>query len=703
MVPGLVVKQGQNQNQVSFTLRGQTLDPFSGASPAVLTYLNEVPFTGGNSSTDFYDFSSIQVLKGPQGTLFGRNATGGAILYSSTLPHDNFGGYLTVRSGDRNLRQVQGAVDLPIVKDKLLVRVAGDYDQQDGYIHDPLTGGNLGDVDNKSIRVTVVAKPTDRIQNTTVFEYSNFGGTEANGELYSYYKLGQTNAGFPLTSTLDTVYGEGLFPGVGNGPPGPGNFPGGVAGYLAYQQKHPYDVYLAYNLPHQADNYFVSNTTSFEVNDQTTLKNIFGYQNTFAKTPGVLSGSPFASLDLYNTYGSAIGPPGGEVFKNESVSEELQLQGNLLDHQLKYIVGGFYNNASQNALIPVIVGGDLPTPLGQVTYHTNDTDESKAVYAQLTYDFSKWVQGLSLTTGGRYTWETVGMTPFSDDAFFVGYPYEKRTLSAPSWNITVQWQFQPSQQVYFTNRGSFRSGNYNGAVVPYNQTNFFGNEYTHDFEVGYKFSSRVYNVPLHFDAAVYDQIVNDAQHSIYAVVAGAPSAFTVNVPKATVKGFEADGEIEPVDWLRLGFSAAYTDADYTDGLVNLSSQTGVPNYFVPFDSYPDAPRWSGSTFAEVTLPAPPAWGDMKLRADTFTQTNSYFSNNDYSITPGTQIRGYTTLNLRYGWDHILNSKFSAAIYAKNVLNRVYFESGYVEGASGGVNTVIPAEPRTVAGEVTFNF
>jgi iron complex outermembrane receptor protein len=307
LVPGLVVKQGQNQNQVSFTLRGQTLDPFSGASPAVLTYLNEVPFTGGNSSTDFYDFSSIQVLKGPQGTLFGRNATGGAILYSSTLPHDNFGGYLTIRSGDRNLRQVQGAVDLPIVKDKLLVRVAGDYDQQDGYIHDPLTGGNLGDVDNKSIRVTVVAKPTDRIQNTTVFEYSNFGGTEANGELYSYYKLGQTNAGFPLTSTLDTVYGEGLFPGVGNGPPGPGNFPGGVAGYLAYQQKHPYDVYLAYNLPHQADNYFVSNTTSFEVNDQTTLKNIFGYQNTFAKTPGVLSGSPFASLDLYNTYGSAIG------------------------------------------------------------------------------------------------------------------------------------------------------------------------------------------------------------------------------------------------------------------------------------------------------------------------------------------------------------------------------------------------------------
>ena len=362
---------------------------------------------------------------------------------------------------------MQGAVDLPIVDDKLLVRVAGDYDQQDGYVHDPLTGDNLGDVDNKSIRVTVVAKPTDRLTNTTVFEYSDFAGNEANGELYSYYKLGQTNAGFPLNSTLDTVYGEGLFPGVGNGPPGPGTFPGGVAGYLAYQKAHPYDVYLSYNLPHQARNDFLSNTTTYQVNDDTTVKNIFGYQNTYSKTPGILSGTPFASLDLYNSSGEALGPPGGEVFKNESYSEELQVQGSLLDHDLKYIVGGFYNYATQDALIPVIVGGDLPTPLGQVTYNTQDTDESRAVYAQFTYDFSRWVQGLSLTTGGRYTWETVGMTPFADDAFFIGYPHESKTLSAPSWNITLQWQFTPAQQVYFTNRGSFRSGNFNGAVVPY--------------------------------------------------------------------------------------------------------------------------------------------------------------------------------------------------------------------------------------------
>ena len=703
LVPGLVVKNGQNQNQISYTLRGQTLDPFSGASPAVLTYLNEVPFNNGNSSTDFYDFSSIQVLKGPQGTLFGRNATGGAVLYASTLPHDQYGGYLTIRGGDRDWRQIQGAVDLPVIPDKLMIRVAGDFDEQNGYIKDPLTHDFLGDVDNQSVRVSVVARPTDYIQNTTVFEYSQFQGTEANGELYSYYKTGQVNDGFPLTSTLDTVYGQGLFPTVGNGPPGPGRFPGGLPGYLAFQQTHPYDVYLSYNLPHYSDNYFLSNTTAIDINDNITFKNIFGFQNSKAITPGILSGSPFASLDLYNTSGAAAGPPGGEDFKDGSYSDEVQFQGNILDSRLKYIVGAFYNNATRNELIPVIVGGDLPTPLGQVTYHTNDTDESEAVYGQTTYNFSDWLPGVSLTGGVRYTWETVGMTPFADDVFVKNYPHESKTLSAPSWNVSLQWQIDPRDQVYFTNRGSFRSGNFNGAVVPYNLTNFFRNEYTHDFEVGYKFAGSVFGHAAHFNIAAYDQIVNDAQHSIYAVVAGAPSAFTVNVPKATVKGMEADGDIQVTDWFRAGASIAYTDADYTNGLVDLSQQTGVANYVVPFDSYPDAPRWSGSTFADFTLPVPPAWGNMHLRADSFTQTSSYFSNNNYSITPGTKIRGYTTVDLRYGWNQIMNSKFSFGLFVQNLLDRTYFQSGYVEGASNGVNTVIPAAPRTIGAELMFNF
>jgi iron complex outermembrane receptor protein len=704
LVPGLVVKSGQNQNQVSFTLRGQTLDPFSGASPAVLTYLNEVPFSGGNSATAFYDFSSVQVLKGPQGTLFGRNATGGAVLYASTLPGDDFGGYLTVRGGERALRQVEGAVDVPLISDKLTIRLAGDYQAQNGYVHNLLAGGTLGDIDNKSGRITVVAKPTDSVKNVTVFQYSDFGGTEAGSELYSYYKAGQTNNGFALTTTLDSVYGEGGIPGVGNGPAGPGTFPGAVAGYLAWQKAHPYDIYYSYNLPHSSHNYFLSNTTTINLDSRTTFKNIFGYQSSYSQTPGILSGSPFASLDLYNRGGAFNGPPGGEVFRYKSYSEEAQIQGTLLaNDRLKYIVGGFYNDAKKNEAIPVIVGGELATPLGQVLYHTHGTDNSKALYGQATYDFSDFVHGLSLTAGGRYTWEEVGQTPYADDVFATGFPQELKTLQAPSWNVNLQWQFNSHNQIYFTQRGSFRAGNFNGAVVPYGLANFFKNEYTHDFEVGYKFNGEVAGRRAHFNIAAYDQIVHNAQHSIYAVVAGAPSAFTVNVPEATIKGIEADGDIQLVDWLRIGASGAYTDAKYTKNLVDLSVQTGNPGFVVPFDSYPDSPKLSGSLFADFTLPLPKEVGDVHLRADSFSQSHSFFSNNNGNLTPDTRIKGYTTVQLRLSWDGIMGSKFSAGVYVKNLTDKLYYSSGYVEGASGGFNTVIVGEPRTVAGEISVKF
>jgi len=702
LVPGLIVKDGQNQNQVSFTLRGQTLDPFSGASPAVLTYLNEVPFSGGNSATAFYDFSSLQVLKGPQGTLFGRNATGGAVLYSSALPGEEYGASFTTRVGERDLAEFEAAVDLPLIPETLLVRLAGEYKEQNGYVHNLLAGGTLGDIDTKSGRGTVVWMPADGLKNTTVFEYSDFGGTEAANELNSYYKLGQTNNGFALTSTLDTVYGEGLFPGVGNGPPGRGTFPGAVAGYLAWQKVHPYDIYLEYGLPHDSDNYFASNTTTYDINGTTTLKNIIGYQSSYSKTPGILSGGPFASLDLYNTTGAFTGPPGGEVFRNNSYSDELQLQGTVLS-DLRYITGAFYDRAANETGIPVIVGGDLPTPLGQALYHTHGTDDSRAFYAQGSYDFSKWLNGLSFTAGGRYTWDTVGMSNYGDDVFAVGYPYQSKTLNAPSWNANLQWQFTSQMQVYFAQRGSFRAGGFNGAVEPYDNKNYFSNEYTHDFEVGFKFAGRVLGRPAHFNIAAYDQYVTNAQHAIYAVVDGAPSAFTVNVPQAIIKGFEADADIEATDWLRLGIAGAHTEAEYSKDLVNLSNLTGTPGYVIPFDSYPDAPRWSGSVYADVALPVPSEVGDLHLRTDVFGQTYSFFSNNNGAITPDTELPGYATVALRLSLNHIRGTNVSAAVFAKNLFDKVYYQSGYTEGASGGFNTVIVGEPRTIAGEISAKF
>jgi len=702
LVPGLIVKSGQNSNQLSFTLRGQTLDPFSGSSPAVLTYINDAPMTEGNTSTAFFDFNSVQVLKGPQGTLFGRNATGGAVLYETTKPGDVYGGYLTVKGGERNYIQAQGAIDLPI-SDVIKLRIAGDYNKQDGYIRNAKTGSTLGDTDAKSGRVTLVIEPSSGFKMTTVAQYSDFGGSEGAGGLYSYHACGETNNGYQLTATLDCVYGMNspFAPTLGDGPMGDGTWPGAVAGYLAWQQANPYKVWLSYDLPHKAHTAFITNTTEMELGDDVMLKNIFSYADAFARTPGILSGSPFGSLNLYNNSGLGNGPPGGEEFTTKRLSNELQLQGK--SGRLEYILGAYYSWSRKNEYIPVIVGSELTPPLADIAYRYTADDESKALFAQLSYELT---DKLTVTAGGRYTWEKVGLRQRPGSLFNLDGTTplkQSANLKDPSWTFNIQYQINPENMIYFAQRGSFRAGGFNGAVVPFNNTNFFGNENTYDFELGYKFNGYLGNVPTRVNLAAYRQIVKHAQHSIYALVGGNPAAFTVNVPEKRIQGVEFDGNFKLSKWLEVGFSGAYTDAKFTKNVVDLSDATGVPGLTIPFDTYTDAPKWAGSVYAEIGLPVPENVGEVKFRTDAFGQTKTYFSNNEGSITPRTQLPGYVTVDLRLSWNEIMGSKVSVAAFAKNVFDKLYYNSGYVEGASGGFNTAIWGEPQTFGAEVTYRF
>ncbi|WP_246604728.1 TonB-dependent receptor [Aquisediminimonas sediminicola] len=733
LVPGLQVKNGQNSNQLSFSMRGQTLDPFSGTSPAVLTYVNEAPYIPGNTSTAFFDLGSIQVLKGPQGTLFGRNATGGAVLYSTPMPGDDFGGYLTLRAGERNSYQAQGAVDLPIAPGKLAVRLAFDYTKADGYIKNVNTGNTLGDKDSKSGRATIVYTPTETIKNTLMVQYNDVKGTEGTGNLHNYYTAGaigsqfisngltsvRNNNGYALTSTLDTVYNlysvalkniNGDYIGDSNlsaGPAyGPGRWPGGVEGYAKWSQQNPYKIWLQFDLPHKAHNTYVTNSTEIEISDNAKIKNIFSYMKGYAHTPGNLAGGPFGALWLFNFPNnpsglSGEGGPGGQTFRSENISEELQLQGSALDDRLDYTAGVYYSKAKRFEIIPINVGADLEQTLADVDYTYRNKNTSKAVFGQVSY---KVTDKLTAVLGGRYTWETVGITQAEGNVFNVSglvTPPQRKKLSAPAWTASLQYQIDNNNMVYFSQRGSFRAGNFNGTVNP--AANFFKNEKVHDFELGYKFNGRIGGAPVQFNTAVYEVIVKNAQHAVYAVIDGNPAGFTLNVPESKTKGVEVDAAIGLTDWLDLSFNGAYTDAKYTKNIVDMEPLTGVAGYFITFDSYPDSPRWSGSAAAVVKLPVPESIGKMSIRADYYKQTKTYFSSNEGSVTPGTKLDGYSTVNLRYDWKDIMNSKVSLAAYVRNVGDKMYYISGYAMGASGGYNTAYPGEPRTFGAELSVKF
>lgn len=720
LVPGLQVKNGQNSNQLSFSMRGQSLDPFSGTSPAVLTYLNEAPYNPGNTATAFFDLGSIQVLKGPQGTLFGRNATGGAVLYSTPMPGDEFSGYAILRGASRDYGQMQAAIDLPLVQDKLAIRLAGDITRGDGYVTNVNTGNTLGDKNSRSGRATILFTPSDTIKNVTVVQYDRVKGTEGAGNIINYNSV-PTTPGDPSTqfnsdgtnhffnttgvlwdTTLAAIYG------ANDGPAGPGFFPGGVEGYTQFSHANPYKTFLQYDLPHSAENFFVSNTTELDVTDSMTIKNIFSYMKGKANTPGNLAGGPFGSLWLFKLNGiNATGAPGGQTFRSNIFTNELQIQGTSADDRLNYTAGLFYSRQRRFEIIPINIGSDLglPAPIADISYAYRNRETSKAVFAQVSY---KVTDQLTATLGGRYTWVKVGITQAPGNVFGVdpnsAAATQSKKLSAPAWTASLQYQIDSDNMVYFNQRGSFRSGNLNGTVAPFidpltgNPANLFKNEKVHDFEIGYKFSGRLGAMPAQFNIAAYKVIVKDAQRALYAVVGGAPAGFTVNVPEAVTKGVEVDANIGLTDWLDVGLNLAYTDAKYTKTLVPIPF---VGNLSV--DSYPDSPKWSGSANVVVKLPVPENLGTMNLRADYYGQTHTFFSSTNGSSTPGTRLDGYSTIGLRYSWNEIMQSRVSAAVFVRNLTDRVYHISGYALGASNGVNTWYPGEPRTIGAEISVKF
>jgi iron complex outermembrane receptor protein len=696
-VPGLVVHGGGASNQLGYSLRGQTVDAFSSSPPAVLPYIDEVASNPAGAST-FYDLQSVQVLKGPQGTLFGRNGTGGAVLFSTTKPSDDYGGYISAKAGDYDLGEVEGAVNLPIVPDKLLLRVAGFYQHEDGYQHNLFNNTTVGDNDRFGTRVSLTFKPTDKLTNDLVVDYSHTNGPGTQAVIYSVYPPGGSVK--PLLNT-PLLYSPALDAAIGV--PGafatyvsqhPGVDPQGVVAYAALQQaRGPYDASLDEPLINHDDNVLLSNITTYDLGGDTQIKNIFGYTRSTAIYTNDTDGTPFGIIET-----GAV----PEVIQNTQFSEELQLLGKTLNDRLTYVTGFYYLNDDINLKDPSSLLDLSPIMLPTLsTTADRSTDVSYAGYAQGTYDLSQLtgVEGLNFTGGLRYTSEDIAESQLPGSRFF-GSPALEQSDGKLSWQVGVQEQLNSDLLLYVVSRHSFRAGGINSTAPPVAGTAETGGaefnpETATDVEVGAKFQGRLAGAPARLNVAVYNQWVDNIQRSIYALPGGRPVGLTVNVPAAEVTGTEVDGQINPTPWLKIGANLAYTDARFTDGRAVLF---GVPTVYGP---YPDAPSWSGSAFAEATMPLKNELS-ISLRGDLYGQSNFYFSSLNNTVNPGTNIPGYDLVNFRVSLDDA-KTGWSLAAYLKNAFNKVYYVGGQPFGEIVGINTALPGEPRTFFIQASYTF
>lgn len=687
--PGLTVRQTGSSDQLNFAIRGQSIDSFSNSAPAVVSYFNDVP-AGGGSATAFFDLESIQVLKGPQGTLFGRNATGGAVLYSTAKPTSRFEGYAKAGYGNYNNRELEGAINIPF-GEGFAARFAGTYRARDGFQHNLLDGRTANSVDALVGRASVLIAPVGSgFENVTVVQLGQFRGQTGatkianangvNGTPATYFDP-ITNSTQPLVTNFRDVYGIGG--------PGAGVVPGftSLNDFLNKQRNIGfYDFYGNTDNNRRGSQTVVTNTTSYQLSDAVKIKNIFGYNRVVQSERTDIDGSPYQFLLI----GGGPGPnDGGYTFSTKQISDELQLSGKT--GKLTYIFGGFVSKDQVRNRIPLRITPDLGSAyIGP--YDFTITYKSKALYGQVTYALT---DRLNATGGIRYTWEDVDILQAPDSLLaVVNAGVRSRSDSKPSWLAGLDWKVTDDLLLYFNHRGSWRTGGFNGtsgASFPNAAT--FRPETTYDFEAGLKFAGLLGTMRSRLNIAVYDQYIKSVQRAPYLNI----SALAGNVNAARVSGFEADGNINLTPWLEIGASLTYTNARFTDARATVAGANFI------FGPYADAPEFSGSAFFRVSHELQGNQGEIAFRGQYYGQTSFFYSNLNNTIVPNAKINGYKLINARVEWNNVLGSRINAAAYVNNLTQEEYLVGGFPLGAVTGQNSVLVGTPRMYGFELGIKF
>jgi iron complex outermembrane receptor protein len=691
-VPGLLVRTNNNQFQLNYVMRGESFEPYSGSVPGVQPYVNEVALSG-NTPPPFYDLENVQVLKGPQGTLFGRNSTGGAVLYTTAQPRSEFGGYASAEYSRFDRLITEGGVNVPIGEDKVLLRLAGTYQSGGAFVHNIYNNTDEGDSKVKSGRITLVLKPNEMLSNTTMLQHTNIKATNV-GKFITYVAPCGVGAANPCWETPSNAFFQRFITSApGTYSPGwPNGFiPNvGVADLPAYlKARGKYVVDSDSTGVNNARDTIVINTTSLELSPSATLKNIFGYSKTRRRSQTDNDNTPYPLLQT--------GPAGFlEHRDTRQVSDEVQLQGQLMENRLSYIVGAFYadNRAEYDSPLTgftYVVAANLPVSF-TLRYRARTVDKSTAVYTQETF---KVTDRLNLTAGVRWSKDKLSILHLPGSTFF-GSPGQQTSVDHVSWTLSADYRFTPELLGYVTSRSGWRVGGYNpfvptGTGNRVNASaggNYFPEEKVKDVEVGAKFGGRLAGMPVRLNVDGYYLWAKNIEKTGTTIVAGRVTSATLSIPAGEVFGVEADGDIHPTEWLSLGGTFSYTFGKYTKNRSSIFGQNVV------FDTFPDTPMYSGTVYAEAVQDLGTA-GRLKYHVDAYAQSSFHITSLGNSFIPGDRLPGYTLLNARLDWSEPMGAKgITASAFVKNATNKYYYTGGGGGVQANGTNSGNFGLPRT---------
>lgn len=698
-VPGLLVRTNNNQFQLNYVMRGESFEPYSGSVPGVQPYLNEVALSG-NAAPPFYDLQNVQVLKGPQGTLFGRNSTGGAVLYQTARPGPDFGGYGSFQYGSYDRLVAEAAVNLPVISEKLLIRLAGTYQSGGGYVRNIYDNTTQGDAKLKSGRVTLELNPTETFRNTTMVQFSEYDAVNI-AKRVSYVAPCGTGSAHPCWMTPSNPFFQSFvnsapgtyFPGWPNG----NVYKGALADFPTYLDSFGrYTVSANGSGRSHATDTVLINTTTFELSDSLTLKNILGYSRTKRDTRTDNDNTPYPFLQTGTLE---------EGRDTEQLSNEIQLQGEAMGDRLTYILGAFWSDNVTEYDSPLSGFTYVPATgfntVFNLRYRARTKDEAYALFTQGTYALT---DKLNFTAGIRQSWDKLSILHLPGSIFFGGRKQET-SVDDLSWTLSLDYEVTPALLTYVTTRGSWRVGGYNPFVptgTGNRQTaatggNYFPPETVRDVEVGFKFSDDLGGMPVRLNADFFYLWAKNIEKTGTTVIEGRVTSTTLSVPAGEVWGIEADGNVRPAPWLTLGGNFTYNVGKFTDREAVLF---GVP---VVYDTFPDTPKFSGTLYADVTHSLGDL-GELTYHVDVYKQTSFHMTSFGKSFIPGDTVPGYTLVNMRLDWAEPFGATgITASAFVKNVTKEYYFTGGGGGVQANGTNSVNLGQPRTFGVILRANF
>ncbi|MBB3860900.1 iron complex outermembrane receptor protein [Novosphingobium hassiacum] len=672
-VPSLTVgNPTSTRSAASFTIRGLS-GAVGGGDPAVTVYVAEVPTitaVGGS----FYDLQNVQVLKGPQGTLFGRNSTGGAVLLEPKRPVYEFGGYAEATVGDFGLRRFQGALNAPLVDDKLLVRAAFDIFDRDGYTREVTNGVNLDDRRYKAARLGIAARPSADFENYLLVDYSK---SDTNG------------AGMILTSVNSAA---------------PLSF---LAPFLALQQargirKTAHSVTDFYDV---TETHGVTNISTYRFSEKYLVKLVLGYRAYRHRNTNDIDSSPLPLLAYVpetGWTGGTSGPPSQKQF-----SGELQLQGKSFDDKLDWITGLYADDVKPwtNTFDAILQFNPSLRPSITVSQRTF---KSKAAFASATYDLGNLLTGVSITGGVRYTDDkrtlknlsylspTVVPTPDSG-VCPTPPPAGGRTcipfassFSATTWNAGINWQANDDTLLYVASRRGYKGGGFNVNARAGSPETEFQPEFVTDIELGAKTQIEVGANKLRLNAALYRTKYDDIQFTnvFRDPVDNQIRTLVLNGPQATLKGAEIEATFATRFGLTLGGFYSHFDGVY-DKLTRVVNSVPTDFSGTKFGGARDRFGVTATYDREIA-----GLGDLELFGD-YNWTGAQRNPNPFAtvVDPTADQKAYGILNLRASLDNVMGSPIQLFAFVTNVTDKVFYSYYAPTYESIGVGAALFSEPR----------